>query len=141
MKKSEILERIKYLRTAIPTIWGYMYGKPYYTVIHYLHGNVRELSELMEIEISSLQIWEEGLCHVWGFPGPDYTVYRYEDYGKTWAFSKDEIEKPEIPHDLPYYRVVRFKEPVKDWTPETTTSFVWAKAEWGRCEGKKEGTR
>lgn len=138
MTKNEILKRIQ----TAPSIWGYMYGKPYYVTNHYLLGQMYTLDEIIEIPTSLISGWgDEGFCFVWGYPGPDYNVYLYKDYGKTWAFSKDEIEKPEIPHDLPLYRVVRFKEPVKDWTPETTTSFVWAEAEWGHCESEKEGTR
>ena len=31
------------------------------------------------------------LIFVWGWPGPDANIYRFEDYGVTWAFTKKEL--------------------------------------------------
>lgn len=31
------------------------------------------------------------LWYVWGYPGPDYNRYKVEDYGKTWALTKEEL--------------------------------------------------
>ena len=28
---------------------------------------------------------------MWGWPGPDYNVYSFKDYGYTWAFNKKEL--------------------------------------------------
>lgn len=33
--------------------------------------------------------------YIWGFPGPDYDIFSFEDYGKTWAFTKEELIKKE----------------------------------------------
>lgn len=32
------------------------------------------------------------LWYVWGFPGPDCTVYKPQDYGKTWALTEEELK-------------------------------------------------
>lgn len=32
------------------------------------------------------------LIYLWGWPGPDGNVYLLSDYGKTWAFTKGELE-------------------------------------------------
>lgn len=73
------------------TIWGTGYGQdkhePYF---------------ITEIELSSVTYYEEGFTsslgstgpcftYVWGGPGPDYNVYSLADYGKTWAFTKEEL--------------------------------------------------
>lgn len=29
--------------------------------------------------------------YVWGWPGPDCNMYDNENYGKTWAFTKEEL--------------------------------------------------
>lgn len=29
--------------------------------------------------------------YVWGWPGPDCNMYNNENYGKTWAFIKEEL--------------------------------------------------
>lgn len=28
---------------------------------------------------------------IWGWPGPDFNTYEMKDYGKSWAFTKDEV--------------------------------------------------
>lgn len=29
--------------------------------------------------------------YIWGWPGPDCNMYDNENYGKTWAFTKEEL--------------------------------------------------
>lgn len=29
--------------------------------------------------------------YIWGFPGPDCNMYDANNYGKTWAFTKEEL--------------------------------------------------
>lgn len=29
--------------------------------------------------------------YIWGWPGPDYNMYDADNYGKTWAFTKEEL--------------------------------------------------
>lgn len=78
MNKAEILARWRKERY----IYGYMYGRKL---------EDERLNKILEISKDKLYIWDEGLCYMWGWPGPDYNLYRYEDYGKTWAFTRREI--------------------------------------------------
>ena len=32
------------------------------------------------------------LIYIWGWPGPDGNTYLFSDYGRTWAFTKKELE-------------------------------------------------
>ena len=32
------------------------------------------------------------LIYIWGWPGPDGNTYLFSDYGRTWAFTKEEME-------------------------------------------------
>ena len=34
---------------------------------------------------------ELALIYVWGWPGPDFNTYYLKDYGKTWAFTKEDF--------------------------------------------------
>lgn len=77
-----------------------MYGHP---LLNY--GDHQKPDEVIFIDKQSLRPWTEngktvGLLFVWGFPGPDYNVYFYKDYGVTWAFSPEEIEKPVIANQI-----------------------------------------
>lgn len=29
---------------------------------------------------------------IWGWPGPDYNIYKLSDYGKTWAFKMKDFK-------------------------------------------------
>lgn len=86
MTGKQILERLS--SGSEQSIFGFMYGKPY---VNTNRGVERD--RVIEISVDSLDIIEEESClfYVWGFPGPDYNVYYFSDYGKTWAFSKDEL--------------------------------------------------
>jgi len=55
----------------------------------YLYGCRKE--KISFISKKSLHVWSDALVEVWGWPGPDYTKYKFEDYGKTWAFSMDDF--------------------------------------------------
>ena len=57
---------------------------------------------ITEIELYKVTYYEEGFTsslgstgpcfvYVWGWPGPDFNVYSLADYGKTWAFTKEEL--------------------------------------------------
>ena len=35
---------------------------------------------------------EKYIYYEWGWPGPDYFIYYFNDYGKTWALTKEELE-------------------------------------------------
>ena len=51
--------------------------------------------QIIEINVSKLKWFldEEGFYYVWGWPGPDFNRYVREDYGKSWAYTKEEILK------------------------------------------------
>lgn len=43
---------------------------------------------------SKLRVWDDtGMYYIWGWPGPDFNVYYFEDYGKSWALTKEELLK------------------------------------------------
>lgn len=68
-------------------IYGRMYGHEY--------RNENERDKIIRIEkneIEKFDAYKEGIVYVWGWPGPDYNVYWFRDYGKTWAFDRDELE-------------------------------------------------
>lgn len=64
-------------------LWITMYGREY------------PEDELIKVRKSKLDYNFEkspdGFIFVWGWPGPDYNRYRFEDHGKTWAFTKKEM--------------------------------------------------
>lgn len=76
------------------TIWGYMYGHPIY-------NSVIETKEEQIIEIKTKGIeWStdpkvasEEFLWIWGRSGPDYNIYLKKDYGKTWAYTREELLK------------------------------------------------
>ena len=35
---------------------------------------------------------DDRFVYIWGWPGMDYNVYRFADYGKTWALSMDDLK-------------------------------------------------
>ena len=91
MTKEEILE--KYNDPFVDCIYGYMYGQPYINVVSAGKTEKRP-DEIIRIEKSALKLSKNNDCfiYVWGWPGPDYNTYWFSDYGKTWAFSEEEIE-------------------------------------------------
>lgn len=34
---------------------------------------------------------KDKLIYIWGYPGPDYDEYNLDNYGKTWAFTEEEL--------------------------------------------------
>lgn len=32
------------------------------------------------------------MLFIWGWPGPDFNVYRERDYGQTWAYNLEDFE-------------------------------------------------
>lgn len=52
-------------------------------------------SDLINLDITKIDcIWTDdndepvGFCYVWGFPGPDMSIYYFKDFNKSW-FLKD----------------------------------------------------
>lgn len=75
-------------------IYGFLYGGPYVLICNEKGESHLIPDEIIRIEKSSLEIDKRHnrFIYIWGYPGPDYNAYKFTDYGKTWAFSKDEIE-------------------------------------------------
>lgn len=79
-------------------IFGYMYGEPY---IHTSMMNGEDMyvrGEIVCIQKHMLKISDRRDCFmfVWGFPGPDFNIYKFEDYGRTWAFRREDIKVPSM---------------------------------------------
>ena len=88
MKKQDILSRL----SDSEYIYGYMYGNPFLDIVTYDGTHITKKDSIIQIKTDALRVRLDGLLYSWGWPGPDYNFYRYKDYGKTWAFSKEEIE-------------------------------------------------
>ena len=63
-------------------IYGYMYG---------VRLEKKDIGGIIFIEKKHLIKRDSALIHIWGWPGPDFSVYKFSDYGNTWAFSKDDF--------------------------------------------------
>lgn len=67
-------------------IYSLMYGETY------IDGRATE-DQIIAIKTEDLD-WSESknqFIYVWGWPGPDFNLYTAENYGKAWAFSKEEL--------------------------------------------------
>lgn len=56
--------------------------------------NWRKLEDqIIEIKTSELEWFRDktGFYYIWGWPGPDANRYEAKDYGKSWAFTKEEL--------------------------------------------------
>ncbi len=78
----------QYLSSQIKSIYAYMYCSS-----HQGDGNIIQISkkELSFHNSENSRKYSPYLIYVWGGPGPDYNTYYFQDYGKTWAFSKEEL--------------------------------------------------
>lgn len=71
-------------------IWGEMYGRD-----HLQYPNEPSL-QYIEIYKSQLNRSKKDDCvlYEWswpGRPGSNYNIYFFKNYGKTWAFTKEEL--------------------------------------------------
>ena len=64
-----------------------------------MYGMSKEKDRVIKIETRKIHKfvfdWDNkgpGIIYLWGWPGPDGNVYLLSDYGKTWAFTKEELE-------------------------------------------------
>ena len=50
-------------------------------------------SHIIDIDVKELHFspTDRSMIYIWGGPGPDYNRYRFNDYGETWAYSKEEL--------------------------------------------------
>ena len=67
----------------IDHIWGTMYGST----------NPTEC--IIKISKTSLKLSRnaDAFIYIWGYPGPDGNIYKFADYGKTWAFTRPELSQ------------------------------------------------
>ena len=53
-----------------------------------------EINKIIHISPRSFKLClhngEPHFYHVWGWPGPDYSIYYLKDYGKTWTLTKED---------------------------------------------------
>ena len=81
--------------------YGRMYGNKYITI--YKNTEIiRKLDEIIEIDKSDIHFCEnaEAFWYRWGGPGPDVNLYYFKDYGETWAFNLEDLEKEEVNLDI-----------------------------------------
>lgn len=81
MTNFEIYKKLK----NIGGIYGYMYGKRI--------PSTPIDKDIIFIEQKQLIIGKNADCfgYIWGYPGPDCNIYKFEDYGKTWSFDKNDL--------------------------------------------------
>lgn len=74
----------------VKEIYGYMYGTPYI----YCGCDEYRPDKIVAISKSAVRLGINNNCliYIWGWPGPDANIYKFADYGVTWAFSKREID-------------------------------------------------
>ncbi len=66
-------------------IYGYMYGERQISI------PIEE--DIIFINTKNLTISKNADCfvYIWGYPGPDGNIYKFNDYGKTWSFNKNDL--------------------------------------------------
>ena len=81
MIKEEILSWYKYSELA--------------SIYAYLQGSKSEGGKIVDINKGSLYLSDEGdaFIYKWGWYDHGCNVYRFEDYGETWAFTREELEE------------------------------------------------
>ena len=74
--------------SKLTKFYGTMYGGPY---------GLHEWDKIIEIDKKDIEFCknEDAFYYVWGWPGPDVNIYKFKDYGKTWAFRKEDFKKME----------------------------------------------
>ena len=89
MTNEKILE---WYNTSNPNdkIYGFMYGYPTINICR--HGTTyQEPDKIISISKLDLKLSKNQDCFIfiWGWPGPDANLYKFKDYGVTWAFSEE----------------------------------------------------
>lgn len=82
---------LKEIFQTIPAIYSRLYTG---TCVN-ADGTPAENNTIIEIETKKFQYRKDGEAayYQWGWPGPDYNIYSRENYGKDWAFTKQEMER------------------------------------------------
>ena len=69
-------------------------AKSVFITMYGLHKSKDRIIDIKTKEISNFVFnWdgEPAFIYIWGWPGPDFNVYKMSDYGETWAFTKEEL--------------------------------------------------
>lgn len=77
--------------------YGYCYGQRYCVVVRCdddgIHERIEE-DKIVKFKIDKESVEEDGILYVCGGPGPDGRIFfRYDEYGKTWALTEEEIRR------------------------------------------------
>lgn len=91
MDKYDVLQNLK----TYGGIYAYMYGSPYLNF-----GDHKEVDKIVFLDKDELRIGDNSFTYIWGWPGPDYNVYEFADYEKTWAFREYDIVTPTPPDGM-----------------------------------------
>jgi hypothetical protein len=70
---------------------GGIYGYMYVGICSNNSADIKRYGKVIFIKSDELKIQNAGFLYMWGWPGPDFNFYRFDDYGKTWAFSRNEL--------------------------------------------------
>ena len=81
-----------YLNNTQSFIYSRMYGNKYINISERDGSITKKLDKIIKINKDQLEVFNGGLFHQWGFPGPDWFTLKWEDYGETWAFNLNELE-------------------------------------------------
>lgn len=62
-----------------------------------MYGTTSPDDRIIEIDKSHIKFTSDGdaFYFVWGWPGPDWNLYRFIDYGITWAFDMADFKEEE----------------------------------------------
>lgn len=69
-----------------------------------LYGGVpdKKYNPLIGIKITDCEYYEDWkgkgptYLYFWGWPGPDYSLYHWRDFGRTWAYELEQFKLPDI---------------------------------------------
>lgn len=85
----DINDKIKKAKTQ--GIWATMYGEDKWNATH-----ITSLSSKL------LHFGDTSIFFQYGWPGPNINIYKYADYGITWALTEEELRLPHhykpVPH-------------------------------------------
>lgn len=62
----------------------------------------KKTNQLIQIKISDCKYCDDWYgkgptyCYIWSWPGPDYNLYHWRDFGKTWAYELEQFNLPDI---------------------------------------------
>ena len=93
MTRNEIYEKL--FSPSTTYIYGRMYGNKYLLTNDKNGKIVKILDRILKLDKKDIKIGadRESLIYIWGFPGPDYNIYKFSDYGETWAFEKEDFNE------------------------------------------------